>query len=175
MKKLLLALLMNFVLATAANAQDANAQQRDDQPWSKFTFTIHAFRKKGRERVRVQGSLGIHWAAGGRSPTPVKIEVLQATIDTRSGPNAFQPIPEVRIRSRKAGKLREGTGPINVCDLNGDNLPDILLANANTLLLNLGNWKFDTRRLFLHYGEDDAYIVAVVADFNSDGVVDFIG
>jgi hypothetical protein len=105
-----------------------------------------------------------------------EIDASSLEIWERKGPPAFAeaqelaPKHELDLTAPNANLL----GSVIVYDLDGDGLDEIIVAFANKVFRNNGNWKFDEQPLLAqppHSGLD----TAVVADFTGDGVVDLLG
>jgi len=146
---------------------------------SEFGVVLHAQNRAEQRRAIVQGTIRVVW----KSEQDSRGHWLVDEIDTssleiweRKGPPAFAetqelaPKHELDLTAPNANLL----GSVIVYDLDGDGLDEIIVAFANKVFRNNGNWKFDEQPLLAqppHSGLDSA----VVADFTGDGVVDLLG
>src|SRR5439155_4390832 len=139
---------------------------------SRFYFSAHLTNPAGPERAIVEGELVVDWAANRSSDGLAAIKRIDAghlTIKTRKGEPPFQPILTVQIRPPDKTDFID---PLIRYDLDGDGLSEIILAAKN---------------LVYHRRGEDGYVAeplcrfppglistALIADFDGDGVADFL-
>lgn len=146
---------------------------------SEFGIVLHAQNSAEQRRVIVQGTIQVtwqdeqdsqgHWLAG-------EIDASALELLERRGPPAFAERQELG-RKEKLDIFATDTdfnGSVVVYDLDGDGLDEIIVAFANIVFWNRGNWKFEEKPLL---AEPPAVplATAVVADFTGDGVIDILG
>ena len=152
--------------------------ERDESglPHSEIRFNIQASRDSQQERHQIKGSVRVLWDESGPAIVPQAIEVLKCTVASRFGPVPF--VDELGVNTgtsaRPTSKLRNDYSGVCVFDLNGDQLPEILVANANMLLWNKGNWQFEMASIIEDESQSEPATVGVVADFNGDGRLDWL-
>ena len=107
-------------------------RDEDGTAVSEVTFTLQGLRSKGEilDRLQFKGTLRIQWDESGKALQPKSITVLNASTVQRRGPVAFKTRAVIEGQTSKPTE-RGDMGAINVYDLNGDQLPEIILGNAN--------------------------------------------
>jgi hypothetical protein len=139
---------------------------------SQFFFSAH-LRNPGRsERACLDGDLAVEWAAkrpGEDFPTVKRVDASHLELKTRAGEPPFQLILQDTIAPLgRAANI----DPLILYDLDGDGLPEIILAAANLLYRRRGPDRYEAEPLCRYPLE---FITsAVIADFDGDGVADFL-
>jgi hypothetical protein len=147
---------------------DANGQPLH----SLFYFAARLTRREPEERAVVEGDLEVDWgpkAPGEEFPSVKRIDASHLTFKSRPGSAPFQPILQETI-------VTEGTSdsidPLIVYDLDGDGRSEIILAAKNLVYHRTGPDRYETRPLCQHPVQ---FITsAVIADFDGDGLADFL-
>lgn len=152
---------------------------------STITFKIHAAHPQRQQRIRISGKLRITWAAGDSKPYRYHPQVVDATgirIEQRTGPpvfvNRLTIDPQKLVRpalpmDQRQNANQYNTAAVSVYDLNRDGLPEILLAGANDLFWNRGDFKFEHEPLVPQ--AKWPFTAVIVADFTGDGRPDLFG
>jgi len=139
---------------------------------SVFYFAARLTRPEPAERAMVEGDLVVNWGpkpAGEEFPSVKRIDASLLTLKTRRGPAFFRPILNQTIVT--ADKLAS-IDPLIVYDLDGDGLPEIILAAKNLVYHRTGDDRYEAQPLCRH--PLDSITSAVVADFDGDGFADFL-
>ena len=154
--------------------------------YSEFKIVAHVEHAERQERFIIRGRLHIQWKAKRElSDRPVvsRMRVSDLVILRRSGSVPFaqakildvlenDPKKLMRLQQRaKAGSPGNVlAAPLLVEDLNGDGLPEIVLAGANRIYMNRGGMNFESRKMIPDLGRE--LMAATLADFDGDGVLD---
>lgn len=150
-------------------------------PISEIRFNIQAINsekaggqvpRKWLSRIEVKGRLKVQWQLFNDRYAPQTAEVLEAVVARRDGPPAFETKGTIRGIQESSG--RGEMGGFSVFDLNGDSFPEIILANANKVFLNNGNWQIQPRNLYPPSSEVISSAIGIVADVTGDGHLDWI-
>ncbi len=145
-------------------------------PYSELNFHMHA-RDAGR-RYLLRGKIGVSWTAqkdAAGHPKPGRITLMQARLMNRPGEAPFRtwarldPGKDNPLAKAAAGAYVE---PLLVRDLDGDQLPDILLPGCNLRYRNAGGGRFEPSRLCA--APVAKVRGAVLADLNGDGIADLL-
>jgi enediyne biosynthesis protein E4 len=136
---------------------------------SHFYFSAHV--KNGLQRAQVEGDILVDWGAMRENGEPdvVRVDASGLTIKRRSGEPPFKLVLDEEIIPQ--GQSRS-IDPLILYDLDGDGLSEILLAGRNLLFRNRGGFKFE-REALCKYPEE-FISTSLVADFDGDGVADFL-
>ncbi len=123
------------------------------------------------ERATIQGELGVEWGPQREDglPTLRRLDASRLTIATRSGPLGFQPILSSTIQPPKGSYFID---PLIAQDLDGDGLPEIILAASNTIFRRNPDGGFT--RTNLCRDSPGLIFTAVMADLDGDGIIDFL-
>ncbi len=140
---------------------------------SEIRFTIHLERDKGLDRTEVKAVINVIWDETGGKVRAKTIELKAGRLARRVGPRAFTPVAVIEGETHKPAE-RDDMGAVAVYDLNGDQLPEIILGNANRILWNKGGMAFETAPLIPEGGEVHSSVIGVVGDFNGDGRLDWL-
>lgn len=137
---------------------------------------MHVTHKPSSRRIIVRGNLEINWRPSlpdERTKTPASIDASGVSIYWRTGEPAFEPKLVKTLDCDPRGKTAPTTiHPVLIRDLNKDGLPEVIAAGQNIVYKNKGNWEFEPSKLcqfpVRHVN------AGVMADFDGDGVDDFI-
>lgn len=140
---------------------------------SRVRFAIHLMRVNDTDRTEIKAIAKVLWKEDGEKITVDQIEIVSAWLARRIGPKAFTPVAVIEGQSSKKDE-RDDMGAVSVFDLNGDQLPEVILGNANRILWNKGGMNFDAQPLIPEGGEIQSSVVGLVGDFNSDGLLDWL-
>ncbi len=125
------------------------------------------------DRLEFKGVLRIRWDESGEKPLPGEVAVIEGEAVQRSGPLAFK--TRAVIEGRIANPTeRDDVGAVNVYDLNGDQYPEIILGNANRILWNRGDFRFEAGPIVPEGGVYFDSVVGLVADLNGDSILDWL-
>lgn len=153
--------------------QDAFHRDEDGQAISKIRFTIHLERSQGRDRTELKAVVEVRWDETGETVRPAEIRLLSGRLARRIGPKAFEAVAVIEGETDQPDQ-RDDMGAISVFDLNSDELPEIILGNANRIFWNRGGMKFEAAPLIPENGEVHSSVVGVIGDFNGDGRLDWL-
>lgn len=142
---------------------------------SEVRFTLQGSRAKGEilDRLEFKGSARVVWDESGPDLRAKSITLLSGQSVQRRGPLAFK-IRAVIEGNSSTPTERDDMGAINVYDLNGDQLPEIILGNANKILWNKGNFQFEPGPIIPEGGVFFNSVVGLVADLNGDSIPDWL-
>jgi len=149
---------------------------------STVSFLLHVVNKAQDARYIVRGKLGVTWAT---TPDPNAtspenhfaqagdIDATDVTVLARSGPPPFTVESKTDFPRDPRGIVAPQTfRPLILHDLNDDGLPELVITGANQVWWNRGEWKFEPANLCAHApGPASA---GIFADFNGDGVTDYL-
>lgn len=145
---------------------------------STIQVVIDAHGPQERRRVSIRGNAIVQWssekdAAG--NPVATSVDASQLTLTVRDAPPAFvealviDEAPKTDIEER----FYRRPWPILLSDLDGDGLPELLLAGRNLIYPNLGGGKFGEPRP-ISPSMPRIASVGLAADFTGDGKRDFL-
>ena len=142
-------------------------------PWrSHFYFSANLTQPATPQRAMLSGDLVIDWAAKGPKKASAGVKRFDATqlqLKTRVGEPFFKPILQETISPPEGWRLID---PLIVYDLDGDGLPEIILAAKNLVYHRTGPDRYESRPLCR---EPLQFIMtALVADFDGDGFADLL-
>lgn len=150
------------------------ARSEKGEAISEVTFNLQGTRKQGIERLQFKGALEITWDESGEQIKPRSITVLRAKSSQRGGPAAF--LTKAVIEGGNPNPTeRDDMGAISVYDLNGDQLPEVILGNSNKILWNKGNFDFEPKPIIEAGGLYFDSVIGLTADLNGDGLLDWVG
>lgn len=143
---------------------------------STVSFEIHALFRGSSQRVIAKGQLKVRWqkpASPDAEPIADEIEPAGLRLTARKGLPMFEEkmILDPKVEAR--GRFPR-TSPILIHDLDGDGLSEIILAGCNLVYGNRGKFQFE-KRDFLTHGIRQPMEAGILADFNGDGLTDYIG
>jgi hypothetical protein len=138
---------------------------------SEVSFELHVARGEPAHRVILKGLLDVSWKVSLGATAEIEpndIVVKKLTIMERQLPPAFEEV--FTVSGTEKNPL---INPLLVYDLDKDGLSEIIVGGQNLLLRNEGNGTLVAEKLF-----DKArplYDGAIIADFDGDAQVDFVG
>jgi len=140
---------------------------------SEVSFNLQGTRNGGTDRLQFRGTLEIDWDESGKKLRPVTVTLLHGSSFQRRGEGAFTTRAVIEGGNPNPTE-RDDMGAISVYDLNGDQLPEIILGNSNKILWNKGNFQFEPKAIVAAGGLYFDSVVGLVADLNGDGLLDWI-
>lgn len=152
------------------NRFDPDEQGRPRQ--SSFYFAARLNHSKRLERAVVEGDLIVDWAAkrpDEEFPSVKRIDASHLNVQTRTGEPPFQLILRQEIAPPERSSYID---PLIVYDLDGDGLPEIILAGKNLVYRRRAEDRYEAEPLCRY--QPERLTSAVIADFDGDGFVDFL-
>jgi len=145
-------------------------------PRSRVRFLWHVQQTKTLGRKTIRGELEIRWAQTEPNavPIPKHIRVRHLEMYARDEPPAFmhwRSFPQSLAGPTRA--LENAQPHVNLYDLDGDGLSEIVLCHLNRVLWNRGHGRFEVDRLCAK-GDVEAVPAGLIADFTGDGVADYL-
>jgi hypothetical protein len=139
---------------------------------SRFYFSAHLLHSTRAERAVLEGDLDVDWGTARMADGHVAVEKMDArrlSIKTRRGGPAFQEILSERITPPEKSRFID---PLLVHDLDGDGLPEIILAAKNLVYRrdNRGGYTSGPLCRF----PPGVITAAIIGDFDGDGAADFV-
>jgi len=147
---------------------DADGRPRQSQ----FYFSAHLTNPALTERAILEGDLIVDWASkppGAEWPAVKRIDASRLILKTRQGEPPFQPI---LVESVTPPDKSYFIDPLILYDLDGDGLSEIILAAKNLVFHRRPDGKFESAPLCRH--SPGLIFTGVIADFDGDGVADFL-
>jgi len=146
--------------------------QENGPPQSEFSFALHA---KGpgpaHQRYILKGSLDVLWSDRktlGGVTLPDQLGFKELTVMTRSLPAAFDECLWLESEERKTPY-----SIVNVQDLDGDGLADIVFPKANEIYYNDGNFSF-SKTMLSKFPIKGQITAAIIVDLNLDGLDEYV-
>jgi hypothetical protein len=138
---------------------------------SQFSFRADASTTNGLDRVTLEGELAVQWGSinGSRQAAIRRIDAKRIVIKSRRGEPPFHLIIDDTILPPEKWLLID---PLIIYDLNGDGLPEIILAGKNLVYTRNPDGSYRTRPLCRY--DPGRIMSAVIADFDGDGFPDFL-
>ncbi len=128
-------------------------------------------------RMAVRGDLAIEWTGQrdqSNNPIPARLDASNFQVFERSGPPPFKSWAKWSFVADPTGKSAPSTPhPILVYDLDGDGLSEVAIGGFNQVFKNQGKGNFGEPQQ-LCANPPKHVNTGVFADFNGDGVVDFL-
>ncbi|MGZ8940666.1 MAG: FG-GAP repeat domain-containing protein, partial [Limisphaerales bacterium] len=152
------------------NRFEVDAQGRPAR--SMFYFAANLLNASETNRISFEGDLEVHWGEKSAEDGSYEIRKVDArglTLKTRRGEPLFKLVLDEEIVPQGQSKLID---PLIVYDLNGDGLSEIILAGRNLVYRNRGDFEFSPEALCKY--PEEFIKTALVADFDGDGVADFL-
>ena len=152
------------------NRFDTNERGQPRQ--SHFYFAARLTNPARPERAILEGDLVVDWAAeqpNEELPSVKRIDATHLKLKTRFGEPFFQPILRENIRPRGKSVFID---PLILYDLDGDGRSEIILAAANLVYRRNGEGRYLPEPLCRFPA--DSITSAVIADFDGDGIADFL-
>jgi hypothetical protein len=149
---------------------DTNGSSR-----SIIAMSLHVLDPAHEERFILRGNLRVAWrkeTEPNAEPFPEMIDATDLKLLSRRGETPFHHVTAADITpENKNAKSLEPN--LQLYDLDGDGLSEIILARRNRVFWNRGQGVFGTEPLF-QYPLDDLQ-TGLFGDFDGDGLVDFLG
>jgi hypothetical protein len=139
---------------------------------SHFYFSAHLTNPAQTQRASLDGDLVVDWGskrAGEASASIKRIDASRLELKTRTGGVPFQLILDETVTPPARGA---NIDPLIVYDLDGDGLPEIILAAKNLVYRRTGPTQYQAETLCRFPIE--SLTSAVIADFDGDGNADFL-
>ena len=162
--------------------QEAFRANENGRAVSIYRIVLHAERLNAPGRLVVRATLKIIWENGlaTEEARPHGIEVEQLKILTPEDSVPFRHERDFELARdlpdhkpvHPSGARDVLAAPLLVQDLDGDHLPEVVLAGANLVYRNRGNFKFQPEPLVP--GSRYSFQAGVLADFNGDGYSDLL-
>lgn len=149
-----------------------DADEHGQPRQSHFYFAARLNHSKRSERAMVEGELIVDWAAkrpDEEFPPVKRIDASHLSVKTRLGDPPFQLILRQDISPPERSTYID---PLIVYDLDGDGLPEIIMAAKNLVYRRGAEGRYEAAPLCRYPAE--LLTSAVVADFDGDGFADFL-
>lgn len=144
-----------------------------NRPVSRVRFEFHARRSEPHRRWILRGLLGVAWippVGQGAFPEVSRVEVLDAELLQREGLPPFEHVVAADISPADQDLVLEPN--LQAVDLNADGLSELMVSRINRVFWNSGQGKFRTGSMVEFPIEH--FHQGVLADFNGDGLLDFL-
>ncbi|MBM3835811.1 MAG: VCBS repeat-containing protein [Verrucomicrobia bacterium] len=141
---------------------------------SVIVMTLHAVNPEANERFIVRGDLHVRWRRDSHAtsrPFPESIDATRLELLSRQGKPPFQRVLAADITPNKTDRLTEPS--LQLYDLDGDGLSEIILPGRNHVFWNRGHGTFASDVLLKH--SVSSLSAGVISDFDGDGAADFLG
>lgn len=139
---------------------------------SRFYFSGHLLDWTHGSRAVLEGSLAVQWKAADNDAAPpsvVRIDASGLTLKVRSGDLPFREVLNEQIEPPHASFFID---PLILYDLNGDGRSEIILAAKNLVIERRADGTIQSRPL-CHFTMSPIF-TGIIADFDGDGVPDFL-
>ncbi len=133
---------------------------------SRFYVSAHLTNSTVPSRTIIEGEILVAWTADRAIQW---IDASQLEIRRRSSGAGFTAVLEDHFETPPKASLAD---PLIVRDLDGDGYPEIAIPAANRLYRRTTNGAYRLERFFKH--PPDAILAGLIADFDGDGVADFL-
>ena len=147
---------------------DAQGQPRQ----SVFQFTANLVNPRSNERGSLSGDLRVDWAAeltAEMEPLVKRIDARGLTLQTRHGDPPFRRVLLERVAPPNESFFID---PVILHDLDGDALPEIVLAARNLVFRRRADGGYESAPLCRH--DPGLIFTGLIADFDRDGAADFL-
>jgi hypothetical protein len=137
---------------------------------------LHVAHDRRDHRFIIRAKLKVQWSGRRDSegvPIAAVIDATQVEVIEREGRPMFEEILTVdptRVPPARIPRI----SPLLLHDLDGDGLSEIVLAGCNLVYWNRGDGQFEHGE-FLSHGFPELANAGILADFDGDGWVDFLG
>ncbi len=142
------------------------------QAFSRFYFLAHLTNSQLMDRAQIEGHFSVTWSPSQGESNEVRIQRIdtsELSLKTRAGPAPFALVYEQSIAPLRNA---HSVDPLLMHDLDGDGLPEIILAGKNMVLHRLDDGSFRESQLCDH--PPGPIYSAVLDDFDGDGLVDLL-
>jgi hypothetical protein len=138
---------------------------------SRFSFRADAGTTNGLERATLEGDLKVDWIANAPTNQLIirRLDATHVTMRTRHGEAPFQPILNETIPPPEKWLFID---PLILYDLDGDGLSEIILAGKNLVYRRQIDGHYEPGTLCKY--SPGRILTAVIADFDGDGIADFL-
>ena len=147
--------------------------ERADQPSrSRFSCSGHLSNARTQERAILEGFLDVVWGAETGpelKPAVARIDASTLKVRTRVGPPGFREVLSETIQPPERSFFID---PVILHDLDGDGIPEVILAAKDVIFYRTATGEFRSRALCRF--PPGLIFTALVADFDGDGVADFL-
>lgn len=135
---------------------------------STFYFSAHLENSRAQERAILEGDLLVKWE-NSYSPSIHEIDSSRLQIRSRKGAVPFDLVLDREVSPPPGSYFID---PLIVRDLDGDGRPEVILAARNEVFRRAPNGVWNST----HLCDDDPRLIftALIADFNGDGIDDFL-
>jgi hypothetical protein len=140
--------------------------------WSRYYFSAHLINPTAQDRAILEGEFRVTWQAPIRAdqlPAVIKIEANGVTLRQRHGDPGFREILTEDMAPLEGSFFVD---PLIVYDLDGDGTPEIILAAKNLVFRRQANGSYGQQPLCRV--PPGLIFTGVIADFDGDGVADFL-
>ena len=141
---------------------------------SVIAMPLHILNPEKEERCIVRGNLRIAWRQNTGTddePFPELIDATEIKVLSRQGETPFHHVIAAEITPEKNDRFLEPN--LQLYDLDGDGLSEIILARMNRVFWNKAQGVFKPDLLLQH--PLPLLNTGLIADFDGDGVADFLG
>ncbi|MCF7763073.1 MAG: CRTAC1 family protein [Verrucomicrobia bacterium] len=141
---------------------------------SDIEMTLHVSNPRTDGRWIVKGTLKVSWDSPSdpeKAPFPAVIDASHLQITSRQGAPQFDHVVAADFTPERP-ESRSLDPNLQVYDLDGDGLPEIVLAVENHVFWNRGGGRFQLDQLLTHPLQD--LRTGLIADFDGDGTADFL-
>ncbi len=149
---------------------DANTGSKPAQ--SRYYFSAHLTNASLAQRAMIDGDLTVQWTnivEANNSPAIARLDASHLTVKTRNGPPGFREVLAQPIAPPEGSYFID---PLILYDLDGDGLSEIILAASNLVLRPRPDGHFQARGLCRF--PPGLVFTGLIADFDGDGVADFL-
>ena len=139
---------------------------------SRFFISAHLFHAAEPERAVVEGDVIVDWAPANAEDAPPRIRRIDAsrlTITTRRGEPPFHPLLTEQIIPPEKSYFID---PLILHDLDGDGFSEIILAAKNLVYHRRDGDRYEPEPLCRY--PPGLIFTGIIADFDGDGVADFL-
>lgn len=138
---------------------------------SRFSFRADLAKTNGLQRATLEGDLMVKWtnSVPGSPPAVAQIDARQLSIRSRDGQSAFLQVLNETIQPPEKSLFID---PLILYDLDGDGISEIILAAKNLVYHRQPGGQYQPGPLCKY--DPGRIFTAVIADFDGDGVPDFL-
>lgn len=136
---------------------------------SVFHLIAHLNNEREISRATIEGDLQVLWQPSARPPSIEAIDASRLSLRTLKGAPAFQAAGVERIDPIEGSHFID---PLILYDLDGDGLSEIILAARNLVMRRGADGSYTSEPLCRE--SPGLIFTAVIADFDGDGMADFL-